>query len=226
MVLFAFVATPFVASVAQGSQSDRDLREQASRNAQQANHHDAECARRAEEAARRAEHVAEEADRRAAHLADEALKHPDHAARKLAEEAHKQAEQARKLAEWALKHLADCDTPPPPPPPPPPPTGGQVQGTVFFDLSFDGVRDPDESGIENWLIMLSGPVSATTTTDAAGNYSFTGLPDGTYTVCEAQRFAWIQTLPQGPSSCTMGFGYTFVVAAGQVVTGLDFGNVG
>src|ERR1041384_3728392 len=113
-----------------------------------------------------------------------------------------------------------------PPPPPPPPTPGQIQGTVFFDLSYDGVRDADEPGIENWLIMLTGPVSTTTTTDAAGSYSFTGLPDGTYTVCEAQRFAWIQTLPQGPSSCTTGYGYTVVITAGQVITGLDFGNVG
>lgn len=32
------------------------------------------------------------------------------------------------------------------------------------------------------MVSLSGTVSATTVTDANGNYSFTGLPDGTYTV--------------------------------------------
>jgi hypothetical protein len=106
------------------------------------------------------------------------------------------------------------------------PVLGGIQGTVFFDLSYDGVRDAGEAGIENWFITLSGPVAATTTSDAAGNYSFTGLPAGTYTVCEAQRFGWIQTAPQGASSCTSGFGYTIVITAGQVVTQLDFGNIG
>jgi hypothetical protein len=121
---------------------------------------------------------------------------------------------------WEHGQFVVCTEPPPPPP------AGQLQGTVFFDLSYDGVRDADEPGIENWFIMLTGPVSATVATDAAGNYSFTGLPDGTYTVCEATRFGWIQTAPQGPSQCTMGYGYTVVVVAGQVITGLDFGNVG
>jgi SdrD B-like protein len=108
----------------------------------------------------------------------------------------------------------------------PPPALGGIQGTVFFDMSYDGVRDADEAGIANWLIMLSGPVNTTTVTDAAGNYSFTGLPAGTYTVCESQRFGWIQTAPQEASSCTSGLGYTIVVPAGGSVTAQDFGNVG
>jgi hypothetical protein len=117
---------------------------------------------------------------------------------------------------WRHGQHDDCNTPAP----------GEIQGTVFFDMNYDGVRDPDESGIANWLVILSGPVNMTTLTDAAGNYSFTGLPDGSYTVCESQRFGWIQTAPQEPSACTSGFGYTIVVTAGQVVTLLDFGNVG
>jgi hypothetical protein len=117
---------------------------------------------------------------------------------------------------WEHQH-DECDSPP---------ISGQIAGTVFFDLSYDGVRDADEPGIENWFIMLSGPVSATTYTDAAGSYAFTGLPDGTYTVCELQRFGWIQTAPQTPSSCTSGFGYTIVITAGQGATDLNFGNVG
>jgi SdrD B-like domain len=106
------------------------------------------------------------------------------------------------------------------------PVLGGISGSVFFDMSYDGVRDAGEAGIANWVISLSGPVNATTTTDAAGNYSFTSLPVGTYTVCEAQRFGWIQTAPQTESSCTSGFGYTIVITAGQVLTQLDFGNVG
>ena len=32
------------------------------------------------------------------------------------------------------------------------------------------------------LLDANGDVVATTTTDASGNYTFSGLPDGTYTV--------------------------------------------
>jgi len=106
-----------------------------------------------------------------------------------------------------------------------PAASGLIQGTVFFDMSYDGVRDADEAGLENWVVMLSGPVSATVVTDAAGNYSFTGLPVGTYTVCESQRFGWIQTAPQAASACTSGFGFTVVITGGPV-SAQDFGNVG
>jgi hypothetical protein len=118
---------------------------------------------------------------------------------------------------WRNGQHDNCDTPP---------VLGGISGTVFFDMSYDGVHDADEAGLENWTVMLSGPVSATAVTDAAGNYSFAGLPAGTYTVCESQRFGWMQTAPQGPSSCTSGFGYTIVITAGQAVSLLDFGNVG
>jgi len=107
------------------------------------------------------------------------------------------------------------------------PTLGSISGAVFYDLSYDGVRDADEWGIENWLIMLDGPgISTTVVTDAAGNYSFPNLPAGTYTVCESQRFGWIQTAPTEPNACTSGIGYTITIVGGQVVTGRDFGNVG
>jgi len=108
----------------------------------------------------------------------------------------------------------------------PPPVAGSIQGTVFYDMSYDGVRDAGEPGIESWIVMLSGPVNATIVTDAAGNYSFADLPAGTYTVCESQRFGWIQTSPLTASSCTSGYGYTVVVPAGGTVASLDFGNVG
>ena len=119
---------------------------------------------------------------------------------------------------WRHGQHDDCDAKAP--------VLGGISGNVFFDMSYDGVRDADEPGIENWWIMLSGPVSATIATDAAGNYSFTGLPAGTYTVCEGQRFGWIQTAPQTESACASGLGYTIVITEGQSVDHQDFGNVG
>jgi len=119
---------------------------------------------------------------------------------------------------WRNGQHDDCNTPAP--------VAGSISGTVFLDLSYDGARDGDEAGIANWNVMLSGPVNGTIVTDAAGSYSFTGLPAGTYTVCESQRFGWLQTGPLTASSCTSGYGYTVVVPAGGTVPSLDFGNIG
>src|SRR5262249_9613556 len=58
-----------------------------------------------------------------------------------------------------------------------------LQGTVFNDLNQDGIRDPGEPGIPNWLVYLDADQNgqytsgeAYTPTDALGAYSFTGLP--------------------------------------------------
>src|SRR5690606_41015746 len=54
----------------------------------------------------------------------------------------------------------------------------------------DGVIDPNERGIAGVTVELEGtaidgtPITVTVTTDADGNYSFTDLPPGTYTVTE------------------------------------------
>jgi len=60
---------------------------------------------------------------------------------------------------------------------------------VKADSSISGYKYLcDESGectgvgLGGWTINLTGPVSATTTTDTTGYYEFAGLPSGTYTV--------------------------------------------
>ena len=60
-----------------------------------------------------------------------------------------------------------------------------ISGTVYLDQNRDKTKntgDIDLSGVTVKLLDPSGNVVATTTTDADGNYSFTGLSDGTYTV--------------------------------------------
>jgi len=53
-----------------------------------------------------------------------------------------------------------------------------------------------QEGLEGWTINLTGPVSATTTTDnTTGHYEFTGLPDGTYTVSEVPKPGWVNCTP-------------------------------
>ena len=60
-----------------------------------------------------------------------------------------------------------------------------ISGTVYLDQNRDKTKDGGDiaqSGVTVKLVDASGAVVATTTTDADGNYSFTGLNDGTYTV--------------------------------------------
>ena len=68
-------------------------------------------------------------------------------------------------------------------------------GVVYNDPNDDGIQETGEAGIPNVTLTLTGTttlggtVSLTTTTNASGQYSFTGLAAGTYTVTE--------TLPTG-----------------------------
>jgi len=80
---------------------------------------------------------------------------------------------------------------------------GSLAGTVFRDDSNDGTQDAGEPGITGVVVTLTGtdifgnpvfdPATGqpfTTLTDASGNYSFTGLPPGTYTITETQPTAY------------------------------------
>lgn len=74
-----------------------------------------------------------------------------------------------------------------------------LTGTVWIDSNGDGVIDPAETnrleGVEIELYDASGTLVATTTTDADGNYSFTDLTVGDYTVVELQPDAYGTTSP-------------------------------
>jgi hypothetical protein len=70
-----------------------------------------------------------------------------------------------------------------------------LSGYVYADISSggynDGIKEVNELGIAGVTIQLSGPTSLTTTTDANGFYSFTGLQPGTYQVTETHAAGWI-----------------------------------
>jgi hypothetical protein len=73
--------------------------------------------------------------------------------------------------------------------PPPVVQTGSLSGYVYFDGNGDNARDDGpESGIEGATVTLTGtdlagnPVTMTTTTDASGYYTFTGLSAGTYQI--------------------------------------------
>jgi len=61
---------------------------------------------------------------------------------------------------------------------------GMISGSVWYDLNYNSIRDGSEVGRAGWPVQLmsGGLVISTTTTDSGGQYAFTGLPDGIYTV--------------------------------------------
>ncbi|MCH7917397.1 MAG: LEPR-XLL domain-containing protein, partial [Planctomycetes bacterium] len=93
-------------------------------------------------------------------------------------------------------------------------SSAEIHGQKWNDLDDDGVQDPDEPGLNGWVIELfddQGALVATQTTadmDLDGNgtidpeterglYWFTGLVAGTYTVGEVMQPGWEQTSPGG-----------------------------
>lgn len=104
-----------------------------------------------------------------------------------------------------------------PPPPPPAPATSTIDGTVYYDME-------SRPGLPAWVVDLAGPVSASVVTDAWGRFSFAGLPDGTYTVCEQVPVSWVQTYPTRGATCASGFGYSFTLANGASGSGVNFGN--
>ncbi len=66
--------------------------------------------------------------------------------------------------------------------PTPTPANPNLTGTVYVDTNINGVQDGGETGHQGVTVTLSGASSATTTTDASGNYAFNNLNAGTYTV--------------------------------------------
>jgi uncharacterized repeat protein (TIGR01451 family) len=94
-----------------------------------------------------------------------------------------------------------------------------VTGNVFLDPNRDAVKNPGEVGVSTPvtvnLINPSGVVVGTTTTNANGDYTFTNVPAGPYTV----------VVPTGPSGLTATTPTTQPVTAvtGTTVRAPDIG---
>lgn len=77
--------------------------------------------------------------------------------------------------------------------------GGTISGIKYNDRNGDGDQDEGEEELAGWIIQLKqgASIQDTDTTDQNGAYSFTGLDDGTYTLCESMvgKDGWVQTDP-------------------------------
>jgi|SRR5579884_280148 hypothetical protein len=156
-----------------------------------------------------------------------------------------QGDEHRSAQGTAHAHHGQClsqDPPPPPqppPPPPPPPSTGSCAVTAPLSLgtaSITGtVSDGSNwAGLAGWCVQVTGTasatggaVSATVATDASGNYLVTGLPAGSYLVCEVLQSGWTETFPGSWSaSCPGGtYGWAFSLADGQEGSFVNFTNV-
>lgn len=84
------------------------------------------------------------------------------------------------------------------------PVGSFISGSVYLDTNNNGSRDPGEPGIPGVTITLGGAGSGTTTTDANGNYLFTGLTTGgNYTVDESQPNLYTNGLENSSNTITI-----------------------
>ena len=93
-----------------------------------------------------------------------------------------------------------------------------ICGIKFNDLNGNGLQDSNEPGLPNWTINLTGSATMSVMTDRKGNYCFTGLNPGTYTVSEVNQALWHQTAPRPTGT------YTITLAAGENLLNQNFGN--
>jgi subtilisin-like proprotein convertase family protein len=111
-----------------------------------------------------------------------------------------------------------------------------IEGRKWNDLNANGIQDSGEAGLAGWTIYLdadgngqldSGELS--TVTDIDGNYAFTGLPAGDYTVAEVLPTGWEQTFPF-PLPDLLGTGLvagpTIVDAGATLTLEFEFENQG
>jgi RHS repeat-associated protein len=99
--------------------------------------------------------------------------------------------------------------------------GAVVSGEVYDDVNDNGTLDSGEPGLVGWTVDLTNTATSstyTTTTDANGLFSLSGIAAGTYTLSEVVQPGFVQTQPASPGTDTL------TVASGQTVTGEEFGE--
>ena len=108
------------------------------------------------------------------------------------------------------------------------PSTRSISGRVFLDIDENGSFNGTDSGIPTsggQVIQLTGtdvngnPVSLTTTVAADGTYSFTGLPEGTYTL--TQNYQPANTLNGLTTAGSAGGTASNPTATSSTIVGID-----
>ncbi len=94
---------------------------------------------------------------------------------------------------------------------------GRISGEVYHDLNGNGVRDSGETGLRNRRVRLTGARTDSASTSLLGNYEFTLLGAGNYTVIPSlvSQNLFVTSPPSGS--------YTLTVTDGEQHTGKAFG---
>ena len=72
---------------------------------------------------------------------------------------------------------------------------GKVEGIVYHDKNQSGSRDVGEEGLVGWKMYLSSMVVDSVETTTNGQYIFSQVPRGTYTLYTESKKFWTQTMP-------------------------------
>ncbi len=111
---------------------------------------------------------------------------------------------------------------------------GSITGSTYLDRNRNNVNDTGDTGMSGVAIALSGTdivgrsVSQTTTTDASGNYSFSNLQPGTYTITQTQPDGFRSAVSNpGTAGGTAGDNTisTIALTSGTNSTGNNFGEI-
>jgi hypothetical protein len=129
------------------------------------------------------------------------------------------------------------------------PTPATLSGTVYVDTNGDNTQEAGEPGLAGVTVQLlnsGSSVVATQTTDSNGDYSFTSIPIGTYSVHELQPTGYLETgvnvgsvngAADGTASGAdtiasvtlasgaVGTGYNFAVGAPASLSGTEYVDV-
>ena len=110
-------------------------------------------------------------------------------------------------------------------PPPPPPSPGAITGRVFNDPLHNGADNPSNPGLPGWLVYIDANHDGQfddgdpfQITDASGNYSFTKLVPGPYTIGEVLLANYVESAPPPPGLRNV------TVLSGQTTKNVDFGD--
>jgi protocatechuate 3,4-dioxygenase beta subunit len=89
-----------------------------------------------------------------------------------------------------------------------------ISGELFTDSNGNGRLDSGDTGIANTVIeLIHGATTTTVTSNASGNYTFTGVGPGTYTIQNVLPTGWIQDTSNQVTT-----------SSGSNVSGVNIGN--
>ena len=122
---------------------------------------------------------------------------------------HDAAHCAMRTALHPGEAINKCD----PAPTPPPSTCASTGALALGPVSITGkvTNSSTFAPLANWCVEVFGTLSASMPTDASGNYTFSGLPPGTYSVCIDVQSGWTLDFPSPAAACPGGIVYTFAL---------------